>query len=234
MIRFGCPNCKAVLTAPDNKVGKKSKCPQCFQPIRVPPPPKNRTVLGDTLLPTPQPSPQVPVMECPACRQPLSIGPEFMGRWIKCPKCGTGFTAKTAEESLVPVYLSSSGTLPGTSSPSGGPTTTQSTAWGPQVGSHGNPNPLPNNSAQPTPIVLQVGPVNVPGSPLAYPGTSPVPQSQDRPPSREPRSGQITIGNQTRNRWGPFILLEGEEVVYSTGLHVVVFFRQSFPVFPHR
>jgi hypothetical protein len=45
-IRYSCPRCKAVLEAPDDRVGEKLNCPKCQQRLQNPAPPPNKTVLG--------------------------------------------------------------------------------------------------------------------------------------------------------------------------------------------
>jgi hypothetical protein len=97
MIRFGCPNCKAYLQAPGPRVGTKVQCPHCHQRIVVPgpPPAQNKTLLGESL-------PQVPVNDCPGCRSPMTASPEYLGRWVQCPKCGTGFVAVARGDSIYP------------------------------------------------------------------------------------------------------------------------------------
>ena len=62
MIHFACPNCRTVLTAPPERVGAKAGCPKCGQRVQVPaPPPTNKTVLGELVLPTAYPSVPLPV-----------------------------------------------------------------------------------------------------------------------------------------------------------------------------
>jgi hypothetical protein len=45
MIRFTCPRCKSVLSAPGNRGGTKTHCPKCQQRLQVPMPPANKTIL---------------------------------------------------------------------------------------------------------------------------------------------------------------------------------------------
>lgn len=38
MIHFACPHCRVALRAEDDKVGRKTRCPKCRSPVRVPTP----------------------------------------------------------------------------------------------------------------------------------------------------------------------------------------------------
>ena len=38
MIRFKCPSCKKILSAPDDKAGMRFACPGCKNPVAVPSP----------------------------------------------------------------------------------------------------------------------------------------------------------------------------------------------------
>src|SRR5688500_16138627 len=60
MIRFACPRCSVVYTAPDRAVGKKTTCRSCQQRLQVPTPSLNHTVLGK-LLPSPQSTSPAPM-----------------------------------------------------------------------------------------------------------------------------------------------------------------------------
>jgi DNA-directed RNA polymerase subunit RPC12/RpoP len=94
MIHFRCPVCRAALEAPDDKGGTKVPCSRCGQRLLIPPPIRNKTILAESLPgdpPSPSPSPNVPVGACPACKTPVSVPPEQVGRWVECPDCGTGF-----------------------------------------------------------------------------------------------------------------------------------------------
>jgi len=59
-IRFSCPKCQSKLNAPDEKAGVKVPCPKCGQRLLIPtpPPPENKTLLGE-LEPPPLPAPTV-------------------------------------------------------------------------------------------------------------------------------------------------------------------------------
>lgn len=46
MIRFACPRCKSVFSAPDRKAGAKTTCPKCQQRMQIPSPPKTKTILA--------------------------------------------------------------------------------------------------------------------------------------------------------------------------------------------
>lgn len=57
MITFNCASCKFSLTRADDEAGQKVLCPQCGQKLRVPqppPPPKDKTLLGQLQSPTAQ------------------------------------------------------------------------------------------------------------------------------------------------------------------------------------
>ena len=58
-IRFACPSCNAVLSAPDDKAGFKGDCPRCGQRLQIPKPPRRQTVLGRLLRPGRAPPPRV-------------------------------------------------------------------------------------------------------------------------------------------------------------------------------
>jgi len=59
-IRFNCPSCQAKLSVPDDKVGVKAPCPKCGQRLQVPrpapPPPADRTLLGELDATDPMPT----------------------------------------------------------------------------------------------------------------------------------------------------------------------------------
>lgn len=57
-IHFVCPACNKAYHAPDHAVGHKGSCSHCHQRIQVPPPVRNKTVLGRVLPSQPQPSTQ--------------------------------------------------------------------------------------------------------------------------------------------------------------------------------
>jgi DNA-directed RNA polymerase subunit RPC12/RpoP len=51
-IIFACPTCKASYTVNDRSAGEKIDCKTCGQRVQVPSPPRNRTVLGESVEPT--------------------------------------------------------------------------------------------------------------------------------------------------------------------------------------
>jgi TM2 domain-containing membrane protein YozV/DNA-directed RNA polymerase subunit RPC12/RpoP len=122
MVRFACPVCSAPHEVPDDTAGKKINCQTCGQRVLVPSPTQNKTVLAK-LLPEESsgdradasrlkevprvarssgPKPElIPIGACASCQTPLRVPRESLGRWVECPKCGTGFTAME-ENSDVP------------------------------------------------------------------------------------------------------------------------------------
>jgi TM2 domain-containing membrane protein YozV/DNA-directed RNA polymerase subunit RPC12/RpoP len=122
VIRFGCPTCKTVLSAADDQVDSKLACPTCGQRLQVPAPP-NKTVLGQALPEPPAPgespfeperwasaappprkpfSPPPPpsghVIECPGCKQKVSVPHGMVGQDVQCPYCKATFaTTATAD-----------------------------------------------------------------------------------------------------------------------------------------
>ncbi len=108
MIRFACPSCNSVLTAPEKKAGRKAPCPQCGQRLQIPFPVRKKTVLGKLMpeSPTSSPLPLKPPLatelrghtqvECPACGFLFPVPEGHLGRWLECPKCEVGFTASAA------------------------------------------------------------------------------------------------------------------------------------------
>src|SRR5262249_14323278 len=103
MIRFACPNCNAVMTAPDNLAGSKGVCPKCGQKVKVPnppPPAENKTVLGKLLpedfahpetatnaatAPTPPPSDRIPMLELATAVPPAPVASPTPQ--VLCPHC---------------------------------------------------------------------------------------------------------------------------------------------------
>ena len=61
MIRFACPACKNILQALEEHIGTKLSCPKCGRRLQVPPPPRDKTLLGSAL----------PEVEKPARNQPV-------------------------------------------------------------------------------------------------------------------------------------------------------------------
>lgn len=96
-IRFNCPRCKGVLEVPAGDVGQKMPCTHCGQRLQVPnptvpPPPANKTMLGQDLA-----APAVPVLvqpEPPArTERCLECARDVTGwdRVFNCPDCGSIF-----------------------------------------------------------------------------------------------------------------------------------------------
>lgn len=52
-IKFACPACSTVLSAPESAAGKKAKCKKCDKLVNIPEP----APIANTLLPEPQTSP---------------------------------------------------------------------------------------------------------------------------------------------------------------------------------
>jgi len=83
LIQFPCPQCCTVLRVPDDKAGKKGKCPKCGGVIAVP---------AATLEPepevveAPQPAPAPQAATGKAC--PLCDAPGLAANATECPHCG--------------------------------------------------------------------------------------------------------------------------------------------------
>jgi DNA-directed RNA polymerase subunit RPC12/RpoP len=104
MIRFQCPTCKAVLSAPDEKAHARSSCPRCGQRVQIPSNPttkprRNRTVLGSLLSPftgskrpETQRSATIPV-KCPGCDRVIPLEANELGLTIECTRCKMRFVA---------------------------------------------------------------------------------------------------------------------------------------------
>lgn len=103
MIRFTCPNCKALMEVRDDQVGAKGSCPKCGQRIQVPAP-VHKTVLGQLELSgtdsktstraVPQArsavgerAPERSRFACPSCNAVLESPLSDAGTKINCPRC---------------------------------------------------------------------------------------------------------------------------------------------------
>src|SRR5438874_1736645 len=81
MIRFGCPSCKTVLSAPPEQAGTKVGCPRCGQRLLVPqPPPPNKTLLGALLPQETQAAPRPSGAAGPVASAPPQAQPWFFLR----------------------------------------------------------------------------------------------------------------------------------------------------------
>lgn len=56
-IKFACPACYTVLSAPESAAGKKAKCKKCEKVVSIPEP----QTVANTLLPEPQTAPTPPI-----------------------------------------------------------------------------------------------------------------------------------------------------------------------------
>src|SRR5579862_5195851 len=88
MIRFQCPNCNAVMEAPDDKAGLKIDCKKCSQRLQIPAPLRNPTVLAKILPQSPPPQQLVPVQAPPPVRKIKNVLPisgmdeiRFLDEW---------------------------------------------------------------------------------------------------------------------------------------------------------
>jgi hypothetical protein len=113
MIRFPCPWCKKILSAPDESAGKTAQCADCNTLAKIP---TSSTVVsshGIELVPMddaiqvkrnpaqrpPAPMPPTPSLvpgpslafRCPHCHSLQEIGMEFAGQVVNCPKCNLPF-----------------------------------------------------------------------------------------------------------------------------------------------
>jgi DNA-directed RNA polymerase subunit RPC12/RpoP len=79
MIQFRCPTCKSTMEVSDDKGGTKVPCPFCNQRLLIPPPNRNKTVLGESLSGPPSP-PNTPVGDRPVGGTPLP-GPPPDEKW---------------------------------------------------------------------------------------------------------------------------------------------------------
>ncbi|MFZ5831249.1 MAG: hypothetical protein ACOY3P_14250, partial [Planctomycetota bacterium] len=94
-IRYGCPNCSAILTARADDAGMRCRCPSCYTWVEVP---------GKSAVPTDDayalqtgasqseraPS-EVPFF-CHVCHTRMTAPPSEAGRKVACPDCGTTTT----------------------------------------------------------------------------------------------------------------------------------------------
>src|SRR5262245_37302431 len=119
MIRFACPACNSIMTAPDRKAGQKFDCLKCGQRLQVPapapPPARNRTILGSLMAPFRRRSPAAPApvsresvpgrpltVPCSGCGQLLQIATSSLGGQVRCPKCKAVFTINAAPSNQSP------------------------------------------------------------------------------------------------------------------------------------
>lgn len=77
MIKFHCSNCGKKISTPDNYAGKRGKCPQCGQVVRVPsaqeePVQDNQPVIK---------------FRCPNCNQKIGVAKNYAGKRVRCAKC---------------------------------------------------------------------------------------------------------------------------------------------------
>lgn len=97
VLHYTCPSCQANLRARNSDTGKRRKCPQCGQPMKVPGVPRTTTrtssptadksvaatEIGRAVTPT---GPKI-IFPCPQCKSRLLAGPDQAGQSILCEEC---------------------------------------------------------------------------------------------------------------------------------------------------
>jgi hypothetical protein len=91
MLKFKCPTCNSILEAPDHRCGEKIACPKCNQRLQIPGPPRNRTVLAESVA-QPSPIPQQALQSCPHCGSAVAMVAALIGQAVQCPHCRQVFT----------------------------------------------------------------------------------------------------------------------------------------------
>jgi hypothetical protein len=98
-LRCSCPHCGRVLTAPDDRAGKRATCPACRQKFLLPgssaPPPVR--LPATALAPPPLPMP------CPGCGRLIALQPDEMSTLIECAQCLTRFVPGASVQAPAPV-----------------------------------------------------------------------------------------------------------------------------------
>ena len=90
-LHYSCPSCRAKLRARNSDAGKRRKCPQCGQPIKVPGIPlaernsssATASVVGRAVTPR---GPRI-IFPCPLCKSRLLARPDQVGQSILCEEC---------------------------------------------------------------------------------------------------------------------------------------------------
>lgn len=90
-LHYTCPSCQAKLRARNSDAGKRRKCPQCGQPIKVPGIPlaernsssATSSEVGRAVTPT---GPRI-IFPCPLCKSRLLARPNQAGQSILCEEC---------------------------------------------------------------------------------------------------------------------------------------------------
>lgn len=77
MIKFRCSKCNKKIRTPDNTAGKRGKCPQCGQVMRVPRT-REETVRDNRA---------VIKFRCPNCNQRIGVAENYAGKRVRCAKC---------------------------------------------------------------------------------------------------------------------------------------------------
>jgi len=87
-IPFSCPSCGKGLHAPDDKAGRKTKCPKCGTPVVVPTPLRESPERTSVEVP-PEPVKQLtpPPVICRSCGGAILSDPLFAGLFGMCPHC---------------------------------------------------------------------------------------------------------------------------------------------------
>lgn len=77
MIKFHCPSCNHKFGAPDDYAGKRVRCSECQQPIRIPKAQEEPV----------QEKPGRIKFRCTKCNQKIGVPVDYIGKRVKCPKC---------------------------------------------------------------------------------------------------------------------------------------------------
>ena len=96
VLHYTCPSCQANLRARNSDTGKRRKCPQCDQPMKVPGVPRT-TRTSSSAADRSNPGPEVGravtptgakiIFPCPQCKSRLLARPDQAGQSILCEEC---------------------------------------------------------------------------------------------------------------------------------------------------
>ena len=81
MIVFACTSCGKKMSAPEDYIAKRVRCPNCQQPVTVP----------DIQPKTDLPAPEKIKFRCPHCEQKMALPTSYAGKTVTCAKCKNKF-----------------------------------------------------------------------------------------------------------------------------------------------